>query len=40
MTKFEQAVSEKEKDTFTGDSEQENVVEFLTNSKTATVTFS
>lgn len=40
MTAFEQAVSDKEKDTFTGETEQENVIEFLRDSKTATVTFS
>lgn len=40
MTEFEKAVNEIEKDDFTGESEQENVIEFLRDAKTATVTFS
>lgn len=40
MTEFEKAVSEKEEKYFTGEIEQENVVEFLRDAKTATVSFS
>ena len=40
MTTFEKACDEVDRELFTGETEQENVVEFIRNSKIATATFS